>query len=104
MIWSYGQQRQSKRMAALGRVLALGLPLAAAGCALGHDVSTDIGPVDGELAALMADGKLPPEMQPPVNMPPAPPPRFCGFPTFPEPDQDGGVAEPPPVTKPPIMG
>lgn len=103
MIWSFGQQRQSKRRAALGRLFAFGLPLAAAGCALGHDVSgTEVGQVDGELAALMADGKLPPEMQPPVNMPPEPPPRFCSFPTFPEPDQDGGVAEPP-IGKPPIM-
>jgi hypothetical protein len=92
-----------------------------AGCASGRDLaSSDGSDVEVSLAALMADGPLPPEMRP-GTIDPFVPPRFCdggGFPgPFPGPipgtggspaprpvPADAGVAEEGPSSAPDDMG
>lgn len=82
-------------------VVALASALALAGCYKAR--SLDDEKTDVALAELMADGKLPPTMQPGPDSPDVPP-RFCGGGGG---DEDGGVDMPGPVSGPgtgPMVG
>jgi Concanavalin A-like lectin/glucanases superfamily len=101
---SFGVRQRSRSVGVWLRIAFLVAAVAASSCTQSHAKPVAVDTDDGELALLMRDGKLPPEMMPPpAPPPPILPPRFCPQPVDPGiMDPNGPVFPGGPVVRPPV--